>query len=481
MTDVIFTMDLNLRYTYVSPSVLRLRGVSAEEALAEDPETTLAPDSARAARRILAEELSRESSRRADPFRSRKLELQQMRKDGSTVWTEVTATFLRDKDNKPIGILGITRDIHDRKLADEALRISEARYRELFENANDAIATFDIKGRVTSINRAAERMLGYPKEEVDSMTFWDITTQRDHERLRKVVQLINARETPPLEEAEVIGKDGRHHIVEFRARPILECGKPTGIQVIGRDITERKQADKALALERNRLRHLSSKLLHLQDDERRRIARELHDSTAQGLAGLAMNLAVLKDSKVKLDPPFRRALAESIRLSKHCSKEVRTLSYLLHPPLLDELGLTSALRWFVHGFAERSGIKIRLDMARSLGRLPAEIELALYRIVQEGLANIQFHSGSEVGSIHLTLEAGRIRLTIADKGHGFSLGAGKTSHGGSGESGVGIGGMRERLRELGGNLKIDSNRRGTTLTADLPYKGSDAWAKSESL
>jgi signal transduction histidine kinase len=224
------------------------------------------------------------------------------------------------------------------------------------------------------------------------------------------------------------------------------------------DISEHKQTAEAL-------RQLSGRLLRSQDEQRRHVARELHDGTAQSLAALAINLSVVRNSAADLNPRARACLSESLGLVEQCSREVRTLAYLLHPPLLDEAGLGSALRWLVERYAKRSGICVDLEVPPELTRLPGDIELALYRIVQEGLTNIRLHSGSKRAQICLKCRPDQAVLTITDEGHGIPPGVPEGGGRQDAELGVGIPGMRERIRQLGGQFEIISGSKGTTLTA----------------
>jgi signal transduction histidine kinase len=228
-----------------------------------------------------------------------------------------------------------------------------------------------------------------------------------------------------------------------------------------RDLTERKQGEKAL-------RGLSTRLLKLQDEERRRIARELHDAIGQNLAALVTNLTLARKSAGGLNPKARQALSGSLEVAERSLKELRTLSYLLHPPLLDEDGLASALAWYVKGFSERSEIKVDLKVSRNFGRLPQEVETTLFRVVQEGLTNVHRHSKSTTASIRLARRATEVKLEITDKGQGMANEALHSGAQNSGQLGVGIMGMSERARQLGGRLEIDSSRRGTTVRVVIP-------------
>jgi signal transduction histidine kinase len=214
------------------------------------------------------------------------------------------------------------------------------------------------------------------------------------------------------------------------------------------------------------LRRLSARLLQLQDEERRRIARELHDSVGQMLAALSMNLAGVR-ADIDLLTKTTAVLTDSEDLVREMSKEVRTISHLLHPPLLDEAGLASALRWYVDGFAQRSKIEVDLDCPNDFGRLPRIVETAAFRLVQECLTNIHRHSGSPTAKIRLRHSDHQVTVEIEDKGKGIP--ADKLEEMASiGIPGVGITGMRERVRQLGGTLDIGSGGSGTTVRAHLP-------------
>jgi signal transduction histidine kinase len=219
-------------------------------------------------------------------------------------------------------------------------------------------------------------------------------------------------------------------------------------------------------------RQLSLRLLTLQDEERRRLASDLHDSTAQRLAALTMNLDIVSGTGRALDGRSRAALAESRSLAELCAREVRTMAYLLHPPLLDERGLSSAVRWYVEGFTQRSGIQVAMDLGE-VGRLPPPIETALFRVVQESLTNVHRHASTTTASIHLTTTAGTVALEIRDQGHGLrDRSAQPTGTPPPATLGVGIQGMRERIRQLGGTFDIAFTNSGTTVRVGVPVNAS---------
>ena len=218
------------------------------------------------------------------------------------------------------------------------------------------------------------------------------------------------------------------------------------------------------------LGELTARLLHLQDEERRRIARELHDSVGQTLAALSMNLATVGTELERL-AKTATVVADSAALVTDMSTDIRTISYLLHPPLLDEAGLSSALTWYIKGFSERSKIDVALGIPEDFGRLPRDLETAIFRVVQECLTNIHRHSGSAVAKIKITRDAGAIQVRVSDRGRGIpAQKRNEISSSATATPGVGIRGMRERLRQLGGTLDIysDGEGKGAVITAKLP-------------
>src|SRR5437016_10213646 len=251
----------------------------------------------------------------------------------------------------------------------------------------------------------------------------------------------------------------------------LDSGTPLGHFQLDSDITRRKQAEQEL-------RVLSGRLLTIRDEERRRWARELHDSVGQLLVGVTMNLSMLEQ---QLDPtPLKmKFMDECTRLTNEALREIRTISYLLHPPMLDEVGLASALRWYVNGFSDRSQIKVKLEIPEALGRYRLELEIAVFRIVQEALSNVHRHSKSETAQITLIESPRHLRLKVEDRGKGMSLPIPGLEKDDANMPGVGISGIRERVRQLGGQMQIRSGEWGTALEVFFPAESSSEAASSE--
>jgi signal transduction histidine kinase len=227
------------------------------------------------------------------------------------------------------------------------------------------------------------------------------------------------------------------------------------------EIADRRQKEELL-------RQLSGHLMQAQDQERRRIARELHDNSGQTLAAIAVNLSRIENLLPDTAPKVRNLVADTAAMAEQTSREIRTISYLLHPPLLEEAGLTAAIGWLANGFTQRSGIKTEVDMPPELERLPSDIEVTLFRIVQETLTNVARHSGSKTAFIKLTRQPGEIILSVRDEGKGIPPEKLEKVHGNVSALGVGVAGVWERVRQFGGALDINSNSRGTTVMVVVP-------------
>jgi PAS domain S-box-containing protein len=401
-------------------------------------------------------------------------------------------------DNDPQASDTVTRSLLDelpalRLQADKAIGLLAA----IVDSSDDAIVSKTLDGIITSWNAGAERLFGYTASEAIGQHISLIipVDRRDEETV--IIEQIKKGERLEHFDTVRVHKDKALLDISLTISPVRDAsGKIIGASKIARDISQRKRIDRELreseeryriladALDtqvqfrtqqlerRNRdLRELSLRLMESQDAERRHIARELHDSAGQTLAALGMSLAQLAEG-AKNNPAQVKNIADAESLVQHLSREIRTTSYLLHPPLLDEAGLSSALDWYVQGLKERSGLDVDLRIPEKLDRLPADVELVIFRIVQESLTNVHRHSGSKSASIRVAREGGKIIVEIQDQGCGMP--PEKLAEIQSQGSGVGISGIRERLRHFSGELVVESNDTGTKIVATLPSKAFPA-------
>jgi PAS domain S-box-containing protein len=366
---------------------------------------------------------------------------------------EITATR-RIKEGKVVELLGIARDVTERKLAEAALRASEERYRTLFENANDVVFTMDRAGNFTAVNRAGEHLTGYRRDETSTMNFAQVIAPPYLELLRQMLAQKIIGGGPTTYELEIVARDGHWVPLEVSTRPIYQDNRLVGVQGIARDITERKQAQEALR-----------RLNEAQEDVARRIAHALHDEAGQVLA--SVYLAVAEVAR-ELSSPARERLARISQLLDQVDEQLRRLSHELRPTILDDLGLLPALEFLVEGVAKRTGLAITAKGPTD-GRLPPPVETALYRVVQEALTNVTKHAQAQNVMIELRREDRTISVSIHDDGIGFEVPAVLAKRG---QRGLGLIGIRERLHALGGTLQIDSQPgQGTELIVAVPLKG----------
>ena len=345
---------------------------------------------------------------------------------------------------------GFIEDITERKRVDQALRRSEERFRTIVETAEEGIAELDSSWRIAFANRKLADLLGYTAGELRGVSLLDLLADGQgapHEAVSGGAQ-----------HAERLfrRKDGSRLWAIVSYSRLRGAGPaPQGGLAMVADVSARKRVEEQVRLVNLELRKLSGELLRSQDEERRRIARELHDSTAQLLSGISMSLSSIQPAEIASERAARY-IEDCLALAGECSRELRTLSYLLHPPLLDELGLASALEQLAEGFRKRTLVEVDIAISPGFGRLPRDVETTLFRIVQEALANVRRHASANRVTIGLERTAAEVRLEIGDDGCGFPPSVLSGDLAKPAGLGVGILGMRERAGQLGGSLALES-------------------------
>src|SRR6185312_8175686 len=368
-----------------------------------------------------------------------------------------------------------THDLLER-LSQDALLRSVDLFRLVLDAIPAGVVVMDAQGEIVLSNPAAERIwsavIPDPSARYARTRAWWYDTGKPVEPHEWGSQRALSRGETSLEQlVEIEAYDGTRRIIQNSAVPIRDSRSAiVGAVVVNEDITERKNAEAALEASATQLRGLAARLMDVQDEARRRIARMLHETMAQDLAALKMLLARLTRTSDRLSGVDRDLLGSAIQLADGSMSGIRTLSYLLHPPLLDEAGLLSAVRWYAEGFAARSGIAVDLDVPPEFQRLPQDLETTLFRVVQEALINIHRHAESPTARIRLAIVDGGLSMEIADRGRGIPADLVARLRNGEGAMGVGIAGMRERLTLLGGTLDIESTSAGTTVRVGVPLE-----------
>jgi PAS domain S-box-containing protein len=468
--DAIVTKDLNGIITSWNNSAQRIFGYTEDEVLGK-PITILIPPELQAEEKEILSRLR--SGQRVDHF-----ETVRIAKGGERVLVSLTVSPVKDSLGRIVAASKIARDITRTRQMEQALRESEQRMRFCLEAAHVGTWHWDMKSGNVHWSENMERVHGQQPGSFGGNfeEFLGSIYGEDRQRVKQAIQQAVQGDGKYHVEYRQIGSDGNTSWMEAHGQVSYDSSnRPQSMMGVCRDISERKSSEAALREAREqletrvhertseldraqeRLRMLSGRLLRMQDDERRRIARELHDTAGQLLVALNLTLVPVEQELLRNGSGLAREVTASLRLIEELSSDLRTMSHLLHPPLLDEAGLHSAVRWYVEGFAERSKIEVDLQLDPEVGRIPAEFETAIFRIVQECLTNIHRHSGSSSASIAITRDGNEIKLEIRDRGKGMPMPIPR--------AGVGIQGMRERVRQLGGQLEIESGKSGTQVTA----------------
>jgi len=484
--DAIISKDLNGIITSWNPAAERIFGYTAQEAIGR-PITILIPAELRDEETHILTRLR--AGERIDHF-----ETVRVTKSGRLLNISLTVSPIKDSHGRVMGASKVARNITERVRTEKELRENQDLLRAAFAQTYAFLALLSTDGTILDANRAALEGTGFARHEVVGRKLWDVWWHSlpEEQAIARTSVETAAKGMAVREECRYVLRDGTIRFADRTLNPVQNHqGDVVMIVASALDMTEHRQLrimleervrERTAELEMKNLelmrqtevvRELSARLLQIQDEERRRIARELHDSVGQMLAAVNMDLAHVTREAGSLSPEAARALADNSDLLEQISTEIRTISHLLHPPLLDEVGLQSALQWYIDGFSERSKIRVDLELPEDFGRLPRNLEITLFRVVQECLTNIHRHSGSSTAAIRVARSENEVRLEVRDAGKGIppqtqaTLASGRLS-------GVGLRGMHERLRQMGGQLEVQSNGRGTLVLATLPIEVASA-------
>jgi PAS domain S-box-containing protein len=499
-----WTWDILNNKVVADQNLARLFGFSAEDASGAPIEQyiqAIHPDDRAAVDAAIAKALEGPNDRYQTTYRI-------IRKDGTSSWVSARGTVERGLDGKPRYFPGVVIDISELKAAEQ--KADELRFRLeqqsrildiTLSHISDFAYIFDRDGRFAFVNQALLNLWGLTLAEAVGKNFFDLKYPDElAARLQQQIQTVYETSEGLTDETEYTSPTGAGGYYEYIFRPVFD--REGNVELVAgstRDITGRKRVEADLrssqerlreaseslesqvqartkeleirnndvVLQSEHLRELSIRLMTAQDLERRRIAREMHDSAGQIVAVLSMQLAQISAKTGDSNSELRELVKDALRLTQDLDSEIRTTSYLLHPPMLDELGLRSALGWYVEGLEQRAGIQVRLSIAE-FERLPQEMELTIFRVVQECLTNVHRHSGSKTAQINIALDDAGFTIEVRDFGQGIS--AANLAKLRNRAVGVGLRGIRERVRPYAGDVRIDSQEgHGTTITITLPY------------
>jgi PAS domain S-box-containing protein len=464
--DAIVSKSLDGIITSWNESAERIFGYTREEAIGQHI-TLIIPLERHGEEADILDRLRR--GERVDHFHTVR-----RRKDGGLIDVSLTISPVRDSSGRVVGASKVARDITAQKESERALRESEQRFR-MITDASPALVWMSGTDRLCYyFNKVWLDFVARTLEQESGNGWAENVHPEDFDRcLQTYISYFDARRPFEMEYRM------RHHTGQYRW--ILDRGVPRyapdgkfeGYVGACLDIHDQKEAAEKL-----RLADDMTRLLKAQDDERRRIARELHDSAGQTLTVLGLSLAQLVERAEIIAPELAQEGKEIEAVVQQLHREIRTTSYLLHPPLLDECGLASALNLYVEGLAERSQVAVTLDVASNLGRLPTDMELAIFRLVQECLTNIHRHSGSKTALIRVAREGGSVRTEVQDNGNGIPPERLSEIRA---RGGVGMRGIRDRVRQFHGEMKIESDGSGTSVIVTIPTPQEARSAETERL
>ena len=445
VADVICALDLDMRVTYVSPSVTHVLGYSVDDGLGQYwqqwIDTALTPTSAAIVAKDFKEIRESVTQGQEQTFKSWTMDLQFIRKDGSTIWTESKVSILHSPEGKPVGFIGVVRDIAERRRA-----------QELFNTLanNSPIAVYIVQdGKLQFVNSQFQHHAGVGEGELLGTDASRFVLTEDRGSVKQMAEAMLKGERPNPYEYRFVGRGGRIKWVMEQVASIQHNGKPATLGTF-MDITERKQSEETLVRSESQLRLLSQRILEVQEEERARIARELHDQLGQELVALKIEAVVLMEELAK-SPRLRERARGVLDLIDRLDTTAHRIAVSIRPEILDKLGLVKAIQWYAEDFERRSGISCPVEAPNDEVVLPKAVSTCAYRILQEALVNVWKHSRASQAKIKVTSGHGLVNVCVSDNGVGMDLR--RLSEGTS----LGLLGMRGRASLVGGKITIRRN------------------------
>jgi PAS domain S-box-containing protein len=483
--DIIISKNLDGIITSWNTTAQRVFGYSSKEAIGAHITLIIPKD------RLPEEESIISRVRRGE--RIEHFNTVRQRKDGTLIDISLTISPVRDSSGRIVGASKVAREITDRKRAERSTALLAA----IVDSSDDAIVSKTLDGIITSWNKSAERIFGYlPEEAIGKHITLIIPRDRGDEEARIIERLRRGERVDHFQTVRR-RKDGSLVDVSLTISPVKDsAGNIIGASKVARDITAQVRAAEVLRSSEEKFRRLSQsldnqvrsrtrelqelswQLMRTRDEERRHFARELHDSAGQSLAVLAIEVDQLLQ-KASTSPELAADIERIRKTVGQLHSDIRTTSYLLHPPLLDESGLLAAVSWYAGGITERTPLPIDVEISDDLGRLPHDLELVLFRFVQEALTNIHRHASATKAWIAMSRSQTLVTAEVRDNGSGMS--AERLHQVRSGGSGLGIRGMRERIRQFQGAMEIHSDSTGTKISVEIPIPVDQAPAQPQDL
>ena len=470
--DIIISKNLDGIITSWNNTARRVFGYSSKEAIGAHITLIIPKD------RLPEEDTIISRVRRGE--RIEHFDTVRQRKDGTLIDISLTISPVRDSSGRIVGASKVAREITDRKRAERSTALLAA----IVDSSDDAIVSKTLDGIITSWNKSAERIFGYlPEEAVGKHITLIIPRDRWNEESSIIARICRGDRVDHFQTLRR-RKDGSLVDVSLTISPVKDsAGNIIGASKVARDITAQVRAAEALRSREEEFRRLSQSLDHqvrsrtrelqelswqlmrLRDEERRHVARELHDCAGQSLAVLAIEVDQLLQ-RASTSPGLAADIEQIRETVRQLHSDIRTTSYLLHPPLLDESGLQAAISWYAGGITERTALHIDVEISDDLGRLPRDLELVFFRFIQEALTNIHRHASATKASIIMSRSQAHVTAEVRDNGSGMS--AERLRQVSSGGSGLGIRGMRERIRQFQGSMEIQSDSNGTKVSVEIP-------------